>query len=79
MKTRLAAARAFAAALLLAPVLAAPAAAADGGGAVFAAHYWEQFVDYWRGVFMKQNGIVMGVLGVGVIALFIITRGKWRK
>ena len=30
-------------------------------------------------VFQKQNGVVMGVLGVGVVALFIITRGKWHK
>ena len=30
-------------------------------------------------MFQKQNGVVMGVLGVGAVSLFIITRGKWKK
>ena len=32
-----------------------------------------------EGVFQKQNGVVLVVLGVGAVALFIITRGKWKK
>jgi hypothetical protein len=66
--------------LLLIPLLASPAAAADGhaSAAVFGG-YWQAFLDYWESAFMRQNGIVMGVLGLGAVALFIITRGKWRK
>lgn len=64
----------------LALLLLPPTAAAAGtGGPVLAAGYWEGFLEYWKGVFQQQNGVVMGVLGVGAVALFIITRGKWRK
>jgi len=77
MTTSLSAARLFGVAVLLLLSLATPAAAGDGG-AVFG-NYWQGFIEYWQGAFMKQNGIVMGVLGVGALALFIITRGKWRK
>ena len=41
--------------------------------------YWSEFCDYWAGYFQQQNGIVMGISAVGVLALFIITRGKWLK
>ncbi len=70
--------RAFLAALLVLPVLASPAAAADLTAATFGG-YWGEFVEHWKGVFQRQNGIVMGVLVLGAIALFIITRGKWGK
>lgn len=43
------------------------------------AGYWHSFLEHWSGVFQKQNGIVMAALIVGVVCLFIITRGKWRK
>lgn len=76
MKPRLAALLGVAALLVL--LFPGPATASTGSGVVFAS-YWEEFVDYWRGVVQKQNGVVMGVLGLGVVALFIITRGKWRK
>lgn len=46
---------------------------------VFAAGYWQGFLDHWGGVFQKQNGVVMGALLIGVVCLFIITRGKWKK
>jgi hypothetical protein len=60
-------------------VLAGPAAAAEPGGALFG-KYWAQFVEYWQDALQKQNGVVLAVLGVGVVALLIITRsGKWQK
>jgi hypothetical protein len=65
---------------LLIPLLAGPVAAAEAGGtAVFGASYWDAFVEYWKGFIQQQNGIVMAVLGLGAVALFIITRGKWQK
>ena len=66
----------LAACLLL--LACAPAVAGEPGGAVFG-DYWQGFLDYWKAMFQKQNGVVLGVLGVGALALFIITRGKWRK
>jgi hypothetical protein len=67
----------FAVALLLTLLLTGPVFAGTGG-AVFGG-YWNSFVEFWQGMFQKQNGVVMAVLGVGAIALFIITRGKWNK
>jgi hypothetical protein len=68
-----------AAGLLLA--LAGPAAAADPSGALFARRtaYFSKFAEYWSGLFKQSNGITLIVIGVGIISLFIITRGKWRK
>ncbi len=72
--------RSFVIAACLLLVLAAPAAAADpGGSATVFGSYWRGFLDYWKAAFQKQNGVVMGVLGLGAVALFIITRGKWQK
>lgn len=71
--------RTLAAALALVLLAAAPARAADPAPAALLADYWAEFLDHWRGVFQKQNGIVMGTLVMGAICLFIITRGKWRK
>jgi hypothetical protein len=71
--------RALVLALLLIPLLATPAVAAEGRGAAVFGGYWQAFLDYWESAFLRQNGIVMGVLGLGAAALFIITRGKWRK
>jgi hypothetical protein len=68
---------AIAALLLL--LFAAPAFAGEPGSAALFGSYWNDFLEHWGGVMQQQNGIVMGVLGVGVLALFIITRGKWRK
>ena len=68
--------------LLLVLATSAPAAAADPSGApLFATlrEYWRGFVDFWAGAFLKQNGIVMLVLGLGAVGIFIITRGKWKK
>ena len=68
-------------ALLLAlavTVLTPSPAAASAGGAVFGG-YWQGFIDHWFGYFAKQQGVVLIALGVGVVSLFIITRGKWKK
>jgi hypothetical protein len=66
-------------ALALGLLLLLPAAAPAAGPGVFAARYWDGFVEYWTEHFQKQNGVVMGVVALGAVALFIITRGKWRK
>ena len=63
---------------------AGPAAAGTGPGTPAAlvgnfGSYWEGFLDHWRGVFQKQNGIVMATLLLGAVCLFVITRGKWKK
>jgi hypothetical protein len=69
----------FSLAILLLLLLASPAAAASHGPAIFGG-YWESCLEWWQGSFQKQNGVVMGVLGVGAVALLIITRsGKWQK
>jgi hypothetical protein len=59
--------------------LVSPATASEPTGAVFASSYWSGFIDHWQNVFEHQNGIGMFVVAVGVVALFIITRGKWQK
>jgi hypothetical protein len=41
--------------------------------------YFSGFIDHWSKVFSKQGGVVMLAVGVGAVALFIITRGKWKK
>jgi hypothetical protein len=76
MKTWL---RPSALAVFLLLFLASPALAAGPGGAAVFGDYWDKFLAHWKGVFQQQNGIVMGVLCVGAVALFIITRGKWQK
>jgi hypothetical protein len=69
----------FSLAILLLLVLAGPAAAASHGPALFGG-YWQSCLEWWQSSFQKQNGVVMGVLGVGAVALLIITRsGKWQK
>jgi hypothetical protein len=69
----------FTLALFVLLLFAGPAAAADGGGALFGG-YWDQFVDYWQGAFQRQNGVILAVLGLGAVAMLIITRsGKWNK
>jgi hypothetical protein len=59
--------------------LAGPAMAA-GPAVLFAKPgYWSRFTDYWSSVFKQSNGITLIVIGVGIVSLFVITRGKWRK
>jgi hypothetical protein len=66
-------------AALAVPLTAAPVLAGPAGSVTLLGGYWTDFIDHWSGVFQRQNGIVMGTLLVGAVALFIITRGKWRK
>jgi hypothetical protein len=68
----------FLVALLAVLALTTPAAAADSSMALYGG-FWQSFIEYWQQLFQKQNGVVLGVLGVGAVALFIITRGKWNK
>lgn len=59
---------------------AAPAfAASSSSAAPLFGGYWSNFFDHWSGVFKKQNGIILAVLGLGAVSVFIITRGKWKK
>ena len=52
------------------PVVAAPFAEQS---------YYTGFIDHWKTSFGKQNTIVVGVLLVGALGIFIITRGKRLK
>lgn len=67
----------FAAVLFVLSVTAAPALAAGRPSA--AGRYWRNFKEYWSTAFESQNAIVMVTLAVGAVAMFIITRGKWKK
>ena len=62
----------------LAVALTPAPAVASAGGPVFGG-YWTGFWEHWSSYFKQQNGVVMIALGVGVVSLFIITRGKWKK
>ncbi|WP_143393178.1 hypothetical protein [Fimbriiglobus ruber] len=71
-------------ALALSLLAAAVAGAADGPPAsapavVARTGYADGFVEFWTTAFKKQSGVVMGMLGLAVICIFIITRGKWLK
>ena len=46
---------------------------------LLAAGFWSGFKHYWFSFFGAQNGIVMSVIGLGLLGIFIVTRGKWRK
>src|SRR4051812_28150021 len=59
--------------------LAGPAAAADAPGLFARSSYFTQFKEYWGGLFKQSNGITLIVIATGLVALYIITRGKWRK
>lgn len=70
--------RSFTLALILLLTLVSPVAAAGQPGVLFGG-YWAGFTEYWQKVFQQQDGIGMAILGLGVVSLFIITRGKWKK
>jgi hypothetical protein len=73
MKRRLAALAAITFLLLTAaPVMAAGRPSAIG-------RYWRDFKDYWANAFENQGAVVMVTLSAGALAMFIITRGKWKK
>ncbi|MBL8867394.1 MAG: hypothetical protein KF873_00800 [Gemmataceae bacterium] len=70
--------------LLTLAVCLATAAPAPAAEPLFAAKssvrkYWDGFKEYWGGAFKNQSAVTMVVLGTGAVALFIITRGKWKK
>ncbi len=70
--------------LLALALFAATAAPAPAAEPLFAAKtavqkYWDGFKEYWGGAFKNQSAVTMVVLGTGAVALFIITRGKWKK
>jgi hypothetical protein len=46
---------------------------------LWASGYWQEFQEYWEGIFRRQDGVIMTVLIAGAIALFIITRVKGNK
>ncbi len=50
-----------------------------GPANLWASSYWQEFQDYWEGIFRRQDGVIMTVLIAGAIALFIITRVKGNK
>jgi len=61
------------------PALAGPAAAAGPAPLFARTGFVTRFLEYWSGLFKQSNGIALIVIGVGIVSLFIITRGKWRK
>jgi uncharacterized membrane protein len=50
-----------------------------GTGTVVLADYVSEFKEYWRGLAGKQSGVVMVAIGVGVVALLIISQIKGNK
>jgi hypothetical protein len=59
-------------------LFAHPAVAAESSANVIGG-YWSRFADHWEVALQQQNTIGMLIIGVGIVALFIITRGKWQK
>lgn len=59
--------------ILLLVFLASPVAASDFG------RYWSGFTTFWGNLFGSAGGVVGIALITGVVAIFIITRGKWLK
>ena len=45
----------------------------------FANGYWTGFQKFWSSYLANTSGVVGTVIVVGIISLFIITRGKWNK
>ena len=60
-------------------VLGGPAPAAAAGPLLAERFTWDGFVHYWAGYVRNSNQVLQVVLLVMIAALFIITRGKWRK
>jgi hypothetical protein len=44
-----------------------------------ASGYWRAFGKYWSEFVGDVDGVVLVAIVVGLISLFIITRGKWVK
>lgn len=57
-----------------------PALCAAEPSALFArGSYWSGFVEFWTSRVVRQEGVVLIAVGVGIVSLFIITRSKWKK
>lgn len=56
-----------------------PPLAAAEPNALFAGNYWSGFVEFWTSRVVRQEGVVLVAVGVGIVSLFIITRSKWKK
>ena len=57
-----------------------PALFAAEPDALFARNnYWSGFVEFWTSRVVRQEGVVLVAVGVGIVSLFIITRSKWKK
>jgi hypothetical protein len=46
---------------------------------LYAAGYWTGFKKFWTSFLADADGVVITAIVVGLISLFIITRGKWIK
>jgi hypothetical protein len=55
------------------------ASAASADAPLFAANFWQGFVDHWSRAYKGQDAIVLTVLGVGAVGIFILSRSKWKK
>ena len=60
-------------------VVAAAASLLLAPSPAFAGQYWEGFKRYWLGFVGNVHGVVITAIVVGLVSLFIITRGKWAK
>lgn len=38
--------------------------------------YWQGFVEHWSGVFGKQSGFTMAIIGCGIVGALIIMAGR---
>lgn len=51
----------------------------EASSIVLGSSYWAGFKDYWHNAIQQRNGILFFILGIGAVAIFIITRGKAKK
>ena len=50
-----------------------------GSTPAFASGYWYGFKRFWTDYIAQTDGAILTAIVVGLISLFIITRGKWAK
>jgi hypothetical protein len=67
-------------AVAVAFLVSSPAlSAAEPGPLLAKGSYWSGFVEFWTSRVVRQEGVVLIAIGVGIVSLFIITRSKWKK